>query len=59
MKQHILTLLLVLSAGTCSLHAQTVIEGMVLNAEGKTVDAYVTVGAQGSGTILSIRFQLL
>ena len=26
---------------------------MVLNAEGKTVDAYVTVGAKGSGTILS------
>ena len=32
---------------------------MVLNPEGKTVDAYVTVGAKGSGTILSIRFKLL
>ena len=34
-------------------HAQkTVIEGTVLDAQGKTVDAYVTVGPKGTGNIL-------
>lgn len=35
-----------------SMYAQTVIEGVVLDAEGKTVDAYVTAKQKGSSSIL-------
>ncbi len=51
MYRHIITMLLVLTALTA--HAQkTVIEGTVLDAQGKTVDAYVTVAPKGTGNIL-------
>ena len=36
-----------------SLNAQTVIEGTVLDARGKPVEAYVTVAPKGTGTILN------
>ena len=32
--------------------SQTIIEGTVLDAQGKTVDAYVTVAPKGTGNIL-------
>lgn len=51
MYRHIITMLLALTALTA--HAQkTVIEGTVLDAQGKTVDAYVTVAPKGTGNIL-------
>ena len=51
MYRHIITTLLALA--TLTAHAQkTVIEGTVLDAQGKTVDAYVTVAPKGTGYIL-------
>ena len=51
MYRHIITMLFALTALTA--HAQkTVIEGTVLDAQGKTVDAYVTVAPKGTGNIL-------
>lgn len=51
MYRHIITMLLALTALTA--HAQkTVIEGTVFDAQGKTVDAYVTVAPKGTGNIL-------
>lgn len=51
MYRHIITTLLALAALTA--HAQkTVIEGTVLDAQGKSVDAYVTVAPKGTGNIL-------
>lgn len=51
MYRHIITTLLALVALTA--HAQkTVIEGPVLDAQGKSVDAYVTVAPKGTGNIL-------
>lgn len=43
---------LILAAMCSGLHAQTVIEGTVLDAQGKVVDAYVTVAPKGTGNIL-------
>ena len=43
---------LILAALCSGLHAQTVIEGTVLDAQGKTVDAYVTAAPKGTGNIL-------
>lgn len=34
------------------IHAQTVIEGYVLDTHGKAVDVYVTVSAKGTSNIL-------
>ena len=45
-----LTLTLVVMCN--GLHAQTVIEGTVLDAQGKSVDAYVTVVPKGTSSIL-------
>ena len=51
MYRHIITTLLALA--TLTAHAQkTVIEGTVLDAQGKTVEAYVTVAPKGTGNIL-------
>ena len=51
MYRHIITTLLALA--TLTAHAQkTVIEGTVLDAQGKSVDAYVTVAPKGTGNIL-------
>ena len=51
MYRHIITTLLALA--TLTAHAQkTFIEGTVLDAQGKTVDAYVTVAPKGTGNIL-------
>ena len=51
MYRHIITTLLALA--TLTAHAQkTVIEATVLDAQGKTVDAYVTVAPKGTGNIL-------
>ena len=51
MYRHIITTLLALSALTANAQ-KTVIEGTVLDAQGKTVDAYVTVAPKGTGNIL-------
>lgn len=49
MYRHIITMLLALTALTA--HAQkTVIEGTVLDAQGKTVDAYVTMAPRERAT---------
>ena len=51
MYRHFITTILALAALTT--HAQkTVIEGTVLDAQGKSVDAYVTVAPKGTGNIL-------
>lgn len=51
MYRHIITTLLALSALTANAQ-KTVIEGTVLDAQGKIVDAYVTVAPKGTGNIL-------
>ena len=51
MYKRLITTILALAALTA--HAQkTVIEGTVLDAQGKSVDAYVTVATKGTGNIL-------
>ena len=49
-KKTVITIILTLVALTAQ--SQTVIEGTVLDAQGKKVDAYVTVGPKGTGNIL-------
>ena len=51
MKRNIITIILALVALTAN-GQKTVIEGTVLDAQGKTVDAYVTVAPKGTGYIL-------
>lgn len=51
MHRHIITIILVLVALTANAQ-KTVIEGIVLDTQGKVVDAYVTVGLKGMGNIL-------
>ncbi len=51
MKRNIITTLLALVALTAN-GQKTVIEGTVLDAQGKTVEAYVTVAPKGTGNIL-------
>ena len=48
-----LTTLIAIAALCGTIDAQTVIEGTVLDAAGKSVDAYVTVAPKGTGNILS------
>ena len=50
MYKRLTTLTLALAALTAN--AQTVIEGTVLDAQGKVVDAYVTAAPKGTGNIL-------
>lgn len=52
MKKRIGILFLTFAAICGSACAQTVIQGSVLDAQGKAVDAYVTVAPKGSGAIL-------
>ena len=49
-KKTIITLILALAA--LAANAQAVIEGTVLDSQGKVVDAYVTVGPKGAGSVL-------
>lgn len=42
----------IITLATLTVHAQTVIEGTVLNTDGKAVDAFVTVAKKGAGNIL-------
>ena len=51
MYRHVITTILALVALTAN-GQKTVIKGTVLDAQGKTVDAYVTVGPKGTGNIL-------
>lgn len=51
MHKKTITLIISLAALTASAQ-KTVIEGTVLDAQGKTVEAYVTVGPKGTGNIL-------
>ena len=51
MYRHLITTLLALATLTASAQ-KTVIEGTVLDAQGKKVDAYVTVAPKGTGNIL-------
>ena len=51
MYRHFITAILALAV--LAVKAQTVIEGTVLDAQGKSVDAYVTVAPKGTGNILS------
>ena len=51
MYRHVITTILALVALTAN-GQKTVIEGTVLDAQGKTVDAYVTVAPKGTGNIL-------
>jgi hypothetical protein len=50
-RKNIITTLLALVALTAN-GQKTVIEGTVLDAQGKSVDAYVTVAPKGTGNIL-------
>ena len=51
MYKRLITTILALAALTANAQ-KTVIEGTVLDAQGKTVDAYVTVAPKGTGNIL-------
>ena len=51
MYRHVITTILALVALTAN-GQKTVIEGTVLDAQGKTVEAYVTVAPKGTGNIL-------
>ena len=51
MSRQIITLILTLAA--MALKGQTVIEGTVLDGQGKKVDAYVTVGPKRAGSVLA------
>jgi hypothetical protein len=53
MFKRIITFILVLTVLCNDLHAQTVIEGTVLDVQGKTVDAYVAVTPKGMSSILT------
>ena len=47
-RRQLITIIFVLAALTAN--AQAVIEGTVLDGQGKVVDAYVTVGLKGAGS---------
>ena len=51
MSRQIITFIFALAV--LAAQAQTVIEGTVLDAQGKKVDAYVTVGPKGAGSVLT------
>lgn len=46
------SLIFILAIFSMSVSAQTIIEGSVLDAQGKAVDAYVTVASRNAGTII-------
>lgn len=46
------SIIFILAIFSMSVSAQTIIEGSVLDAQGKAVDAYVTVASRNAGTII-------
>jgi hypothetical protein len=52
MYRKLIILTLILAALCSGLHAQTIIEGTVLDVQGKVVDAYVTAAPKSTGYIL-------
>lgn len=52
MKFVLVSFILVIAAIHSGVQAQTVIKGTVLDAQGKSVDAYVTVSVKGTGSVI-------